>query len=80
MEWIQFKDEMPEDNSSLLICGKISCDPLTESADSYIYLEFVDYRHGLLMLDGNIDESFLPNPVDYWVYRKDIKTPYNKDK
>lgn len=78
IEWKQFKDVMPEDDTRLLICGYIDTDPLYQS-NRIQFMEFIDYKDGLLVPDDDGIEWHAPDPEDYWMYQKDIKTPF-KDK
>lgn len=77
VNWKQFKDEMPEDNTCLLICGKINTDPLSSTGNDLAYMEFIDFRNGLLVSDSDVYEDYEPDPEDYWIYKKDITTPFN---
>ena len=78
MEWKQFKNEKPEDDSRLLICGVINTDPL-RCCTNYMYMEFVDYRKGLIASDSETLDDCEPDPEDYWVYQNDIPTPFEKE-
>lgn len=79
MEWKQFKDIMPQGSCRLLIYGHINTDPLTPPEYDYTFMEFVDFKNGLIIPDDDGMEHYAPDPEDYWMYQKDIKTPF-KDK
>jgi hypothetical protein len=79
MEWKHFKDEMPEGHCRLLICGKINDDPLTPSEYDYTYMEFIDFKDGLLVPDDDGQEWYRPDSEGYWMYQNDIKTPFEED-
>jgi hypothetical protein len=78
MEWTQFKDKMPEGDCRLLICGIIDIDPLFQCTD-YMYMEFIDYENNLLKPDDDGQAWYAPDPETYWIYQKDIPTPYKED-
>lgn len=78
MKWKQFKDEMPQGACRLLICGIVRTDPL-EQCTNYEFMEFVNYgAYGFLYPDDNA--RFIPNPEYYWIYQKDIETPFEQYK
>ena len=80
MQWKQFEDKMPEGDCRLLICGHLNTDPLTPPEYDYTYLEFVDYKDGLLIPDDDGHEWYAPDPEDYWIYQKSILTPFDDKK
>lgn len=72
MNWTQFKDKLPENNSRILIYGCVNggiYDP------EWMFMEFVDYKDGLIISDDDGLPWYKPNPEDYWLYQKDIPTP-----
>lgn len=73
MKWRQFKQEMPKENTRLLICGIISTDPL-EQCTNYMYMDFFHYDDGHIFID---DKWYKPDPGDYWIYESHIQTPYS---
>ena len=75
MNWKKFKDEMPRSPSRLLICGTLNTDPLTPADEQYNFMEFVDFKNGLLQSDSDLFEAYAPDEDDYWIYQSDIQTP-----
>lgn len=78
MKWKQFKDVMPEDDYRLLIYGHLNTDPLTPPEYDYTFMEFVDFKNGLIIPQDDEQAWYAPDPEDYWVYPKDIETPKEK--
>ena len=78
MKWTQFKDKMPKDGSRLLICGKIDTDPMEQPDYPTVYMEFMDYKDGLLISDDDGQEWSSPEPEDYWIYQNSIITPFDE--
>lgn len=77
MTWRKFSEEMPQGECRLLTCGIINTDPF-EQCTNYIYMEFVNYKDGMIIPDPNspFQEPYEPDLEDYWMYQQDIKTPY----
>ena len=70
MNWRKFGDELPKDNSLILICSVINTDPLYQP-DKLTQILTGNYNKGL------IDGSIHPDPeYDYWLYINEIPTPF----
>ena len=77
MHWKKFKDEMPKNNSRLLICGTLNTDPLTPPDEIYNYMEFVDFKDNVIISDDDGQPWYAPDEDTYWIYQSDIVTPFN---
>lgn len=76
--WKRFRDAIPEEDSRILVCGFIDTDPLYQSSKP-IYMEIVTYDDGMITADGDEHWTREPDPETYWMYLKNIPTPFDDE-